>query len=1272
MADTFAALNSAAHAGAFGAGSSANPTPEQIRAGNYAKGATRLHGMPITIETPMFQPRRGKTDGKPWSVLCMAHYGYINGTVGADGDAVDVFVGPVPESLRVFVVNQVKRDGTFDEHKVLLGFADEQSARDAYMNSYEKGWTGLGSLTPCSIKQFKFWLKNGDMSARLEPVDLWKTDEELNATDVFVRWDDQRMPVGDTLGDVIADLRRNDLGGQMMDAATMADLVEYLSANDGAMLDAMVIEVQQFERKANQLLRVMQVAATGVKPESVEVSKPFKNRGTTQLAMLFTMDDGQSVSVFFHNPDTTPNKLTPTDEMVSWKWVLNKKDITITVAPEKGQDLNPREVARRIMKLVEKNSAKFIQANTNKAERDAQVEALKAAEVAKIDELASLDKQIEDLTAQLTAAKADPSQTPKPQPAAAPASDKPVITFKGSKMTVTMPNGDTATRTTKNAYQAAVVGYGEDGKLHLVSAHGAVADAQKAIATAKAGKHVNFNYRKVKGEFYIATAAAEPAGAEGESRSQAVKQALAGLGWTVDGLFLGLALDGSHYQLRQGGDQGALTWKDTGSNQVWADEPGMSASDMAAKINTEFRAAIQQARQQAGLRPYQEWEGDVLDALAALLDIGRGDADAIAMPHTELLGKLHSEGKTAQEAAAAVHAASAVAPQTPEEEAMLAAHLEERAQAAAEAALRNAPDESPVVLQGPAGPVTVAKTKHVDTGEWGVSWASTDVATAASKEHGVAIAERVIASGAENIADMRAAAVEPIPPADDDTGEISPEGRDNTVKTAKGTKLVTGFKIIDASNLVISHETDGTTNPDYPAEIQPRDRARSTSQAWVQKTARNLDPDSLGRTQRADSGAPIVGADRVVESGNGRAMAIREAYRIGAADEYREWLVENAEYFGVDAAKIERLKAPVLVRVRKTAVDRVAFAVEANQDDKLAQTATEKARSDARRLDAAMLAKLADGDLNSAANRDFVAAFLQSLGDAEAAQYLTTDGKPTSSLISRLQAALFAGAYSDDRLLEMTADVAKPEIANIVAALNSAAPDFMRAKEHDLVGTEEAGGKVTDSVELSLNQEAVNAIIGATNVLRQAKDAGLGLDEFLRQGDMFGGTDPAVAAMAMFIHQNNRSAKRMGTAFKAMAQFVESENARKQTAGLFGDAPASFTDIVGAANRKLEQEYGEGLFAIDQGDMFAAPAPAPAAAPQPTPPEPDEDDQLKAAKAFLDSLIEGTADLGTPAEVLTRLEAIYAQWGEAELKDLFAEASNAYRDYALRVTAEAL
>ncbi len=1107
MADTFASIQAAAHSGAFGAGSKASPTPAQIRAGNYAKGSARLHGMPITIETPMFQSRRGKQDGVPWSVLCMAHYGYITGTKGADGDAVDIFIGPVPESLQVFVINQVSRDGAFDEHKVMLGFADEQSARAAYLNSYEKGWTGLGSLTRCTIKQFKFWLKNGDMSTPLTPADLWKNDEELSMTDVYVSWSAGQQPAGLTLGSVLYQLRAQDPDNLLMDCVTMADIEEHLASGaDGAMLDAMVIEHQQMERKANQFLRVMQVAADQVKPVSVEVSKPFKNRGTTQVAMLFVMDDGQTVSVFFHNPDSTPNKLAPTDELVSWKWVLNKKDITITVAPERGQDLNPREVSRRIMKLVQKNSRKFAQANANKAENDVKLEQLKADEASKTAELADLDQQIESLTAQLAAKKAAPREA--------------------SLFNEPPPGPDTRDNLAK------------------------FTDALKAGDVDAAMKV-----------------------------TEAIK--------TLDELRTLI--------LKAGFNMGAARTKE----QLMADVG--SALVRAAKAGTDGFGLRELTKQQAAVPSYDQWEGDVLDALAARLDIGRGDADGMAMAQASLMKQLHAEGKTPADAADAVAKAVAVEPQTPDEAAMLAAHLEERAQEAAQAAL------------------------------------------AADGQDG------------------------------EDTGEIAPEGRDSVVKTAKGSKVTTGFKVIDASKLVISHSADGTVNPDYPAEIQPRDRARSTSQAWVQKTARNLDPDSLGRTQRADTGAPIVGPDRVVESGNGRAMAIREAYRLGLADEYREWLEENAEYFGVDLAKIKRLKAPVLVRVRTSAIDRVAFAVEANQDDKLAQTATEKARSDARRLDAGMLAKLADGDLSSAANRDFVAAFLQSLGDAEAAQYLTTDGKPTSSLLNRLQAALFAGAYSDDRLLELTADVAKPEIANIVAALNSAAPDFMRAKSLDRIGAETAGGQVADSVELSLNQEAVSAIIAATNLLRQAKDSGMGLDEFLRQGDMFGGTDPAVAAMAVFIQANNRSAKRMGTAFKAMAQFVESENARKQTAGLFGDEPASFTDIVAAANRKLEQEYGEGLFAIDQGDMFAAPPAAPAAEPSPEPaPEPDVDDDLKQAKAYLDSLIAGDADLGAPDQVLARLETIYEKFGEGELKDLFEEASNAFRDYALKVTADAL
>ncbi|POA45539.1 hypothetical protein C1893_23065 [Pseudomonas sp. MPR-ANC1] len=1285
MTDPYAKLNAAAHSGAFGLGAKRAPTPAQVRAGNYQKGSMRLHGLSFTIETPMFTPRTGKADGEPWSIVCMANYGYLNGYTGADGDAFDVYVGPIPESTLVVVVNQVKKDRTFDEHKAVLGFHDVDGAITAYRNSYERGWQGMGSYVACSVKQFKAWLKSGDLTRPLEAADLIP-DEVKPMTGAVVAWGEDNLPVGMTLGEVMYGLRRSDPEKLLLDSANMADITELLS--DGHMLDAMVIEYAQFERKANQLLRVMQAAAGTVKVDAVEVSKPFKNRGTTQVAMLFTMSDGQSVSVFFHNPDSTPNRLTATDELISWKWVLNKKDITLVVAPERGQDISPRQVARRIMKLAEKNSAKFIKASGASAESAAKIEDLKGQVQSKAAELQSLDEQIADLQAKV-------DKLPAPVANAA------------------------ATTTAEIAAKAS-----EYAEQYLAQADG-IADKIKALGGTPL----------TRDEFMAQVASGEQKGFTLDVLTAKLAEHKADLQAVQSGKKSGRSVVG-----KGGTKKNAIEWLTTAiaETQAAIDSGGILATINASNYLGQVAEMLRnlEAQQTAGQEnqdnqpPMQidrtTWDEAVTQAVAGLLAVDYGDASGVVEAQKALADAQYLAGTAPEVAAQLIHqaAAGSAQPDMLGDDPALRDNRTglEKLTAALTAgdpmgalgvldaiddvdALRElvlkagfslgASGTKDEILAGVGRDLVRAAKAKVDG--FGLRDLDKQAAEAAQAPASglpapdAAAREQRIAELNENIAKLHESGADasdyiaelkqlteappvpasepqkPTPDIDEDNGEIAPEGRENTVKTAKGTKVVTGFKVIEAKNLIISHESDGTANPDYPSELQPRDRARATSQAWVQKTARNLDPDSLGRTNRADSGAPIVGKDRVVESGNGRAMAIREAYRIGKADEYREWLLEHADYFKVNASKIKSMKAPVLVRVRVSAVDRAEFAVEANQDDKLAMTATEKARSDAKRLDSAMMAKLADGDLTSAANRDFVSAFLQSLGDAEAAQYSTTDGRPTASLISRVQAALFAGAYSDDRLLELTADSSKPEIANIVSALNMAAPDFMRAKELDAVGAETAGEKVTDSLELSLDREAVNAIINATNVLRKAKDSGLGLDEFLRQGDMFGDVDPSVAAMAMFISKNNRSAKRLGAAFKAMAQFVESEARRKQTAGLFGDDPATFADIVKAANAELEKEFGEGVFAIEQNDLFSQP---PAQTTEQTNTD-EKETALQTAKAYLDSIIDGSADLGDPDTVMKELERIYADFGEGELSGLFADAAEAYSQHALKATAEA-
>ena len=145
------------------------PTEAQKEAGNYKKGRVKVQGLDIAIENPKGSTRSGTDpNGNRWENTMAHHYGYLNRTEGADGDHVDVFIGPDPESDRVFVVDQQNADGTFDEHKVLLGFKNQAEARKGYRDNYDKGWK-VGPVKRLSMDEFKDWLKNGDTKKPLQP-----------------------------------------------------------------------------------------------------------------------------------------------------------------------------------------------------------------------------------------------------------------------------------------------------------------------------------------------------------------------------------------------------------------------------------------------------------------------------------------------------------------------------------------------------------------------------------------------------------------------------------------------------------------------------------------------------------------------------------------------------------------------------------------------------------------------------------------------------------------------------------------------------------------------------------------------------------------------------------------------------------------------------------------------------------------------------------------------------------------------------------------------
>ena len=173
-------------------------TPEQKESGDYKKGHVKIQDFDIAIENPKGSVRSGvNKDGKEWSQEMHNTYGYFEGTKGKDSDDVDCFIGPNPLSEDIFVIDQLDKDGNFDEHKVMLGFDSSEEAREAYLSNYEDGWTGLGDITKVNIEDFRKWVQKDDVRSKpfteyLKVTDAMDPNEDGDER-AFVNWDADKL-----------------------------------------------------------------------------------------------------------------------------------------------------------------------------------------------------------------------------------------------------------------------------------------------------------------------------------------------------------------------------------------------------------------------------------------------------------------------------------------------------------------------------------------------------------------------------------------------------------------------------------------------------------------------------------------------------------------------------------------------------------------------------------------------------------------------------------------------------------------------------------------------------------------------------------------------------------------------------------------------------------------------------------------------------------------------------------------------------------------------
>jgi N12 class adenine-specific DNA methylase len=168
------------------------PTEKQKEAGNYKKGHVQVGTFNITIENPKGSVRSGiDTEGNKWETIMQNTYGYIRGTEGVDGDHIDVFLSDDIDGWngrRVFVVDQYNEDGSFDEHKVMLGFNETDDAEAAYFANYDSDWANNHKtvVTAVNLEDFKKWIDSNHRKTKAfaEYKSVKSVEEQSSSTQV--------------------------------------------------------------------------------------------------------------------------------------------------------------------------------------------------------------------------------------------------------------------------------------------------------------------------------------------------------------------------------------------------------------------------------------------------------------------------------------------------------------------------------------------------------------------------------------------------------------------------------------------------------------------------------------------------------------------------------------------------------------------------------------------------------------------------------------------------------------------------------------------------------------------------------------------------------------------------------------------------------------------------------------------------------------------------------------------------------------------------------
>ncbi|MFA5032861.1 MAG: hypothetical protein WC614_07570 [bacterium] len=338
------------------------------------------------------------------------------------------------------------------------------------------------------------------------------------------------------------------------------------------------------------------------------------------------------------------------------------------------------------------------------------------------------------------------------------------------------------------------------------------------------------------------------------------------------------------------------------------------------------------------------------------------------------------------------------------------------------------------------------------------------------------------------------------------------------------------YKVVEIGDLITSD------NSNYPSEYQPRDRDRIPSRGQIEKIARHLNPNRLlADNGDLTTGSPIIGSDSIVESGNGRVMALRESTLY---PKYKIALFNRASDFGLKLNNIINMNKPILVRERTTPLtpaERITFTQRANVSSVAQLTSPELAGIDAQRLSDDIYnnfyqpeGKTAEESLRMGSNRAFVSKFFSLVSVEEMSKYVNLQGEINKEGIYRIVNALLVKTFGAGQVISNFIESSDIGIKNIGNGIMKSLGNLNKAQLR------------IETQEYDPNLSISNDILTVAKELQRMRDNGISLDEqYLNQEQLFErALNPLQEVLFIELLKRKNSAKAIASLFNYYAERI--------------------------------------------------------------------------------------------------------------------------------------